>query len=324
MSATSLVTGITGQDGYYLAHQLLDAGHRVLAAEDPSRPLAGRLDRELALRVQVVPWDPRDTQALAATLQAHRPNAIYNLAARSSGRGMNDEPTAMVEENAVAVARMLEAIVAVDRGIRFCQASSSEMFGLAMESPQDENSGFRPRSVYGATKLAAHVLVDAYRREHGVHACSAILYNHESPRRRTEFVTRRITTGVAAIAAGRAHELRLGSLDACRDWGYAADYVRAMRMMIAHPRPGDYVVASGVGRTVRDFCALAFAHAGLDWRQHVREDADAVRPVESVALVGDASRLRAELGWKPDCDFDALVAMMVDADMQAMTEGSDK
>lgn len=321
---TSLVTGITGQDGYYLARQLLHEGQSVLAAEDPVRPLAGRIDRELAARVKIVPWNPRDARTLAATLQIYRPNAIYNLAARSSGRGMNDDPTAMLEENAGAVARMLEAIVSVDRRIRFCQASSSEMFGLAATSPQDVDSGFRPRSVYGAAKLAAHVLVDTYRSRYGLHASSAILYNHESPRRRPEFVSRRITLGVAAIATGRACELRLGSLEARRDWGYAADYVRAMRMMVDYSRPGDYIVASGIGRTVRDFCALAFSHAGLEWNDYVREDADAMRPVEDVPLVGDASRLRTALGWKPSCGFEALVAMMVDADIKSMMEGSEK
>lgn len=317
---TALITGVGGQDGFYLAHQLLAEGQRVLAAEDPARPLVGRLDPSLADRVTRVRWDWLDLGAMSDVLRHERPDDLYNLAACSSGRGMHDDPVTMVELNARTVARTLEAIVASGVGTRFCQASSSEMFGRATEAPQSEHSGFRPRSPYGAAKLLAHVLVDNFRERHGVFACSAILYNHESPRRRPEFVTRKISQGAAAIAAGKATELRLGNLDAYRDWGYAADYARAMRLMLAHDTPADYVVATGESHSVREFCELAFARVGLDYRDHVRGEPAETRPAEAMALLGDASRLRATLGWQPSCDFATLVSMMVDADVAAIEE----
>lgn len=314
---TAIITGIGGQDGFYLAHQLLAEGQRVLAAENPARPLEGRLDPTLLDRVTRVHWDWHDLDSMQEVLCHERPDDLYNLAACSSGRGMHDDPVTMVELNAATVARMLAAIVAAGVGTRFCQASSSEMFGRATESPQSERSSFRPRSPYGAAKLLAHVLVESFRERHDVFACSAILYNHESPRRRPEFVTRKISQGVAAIAAGKATELRLGNLDGYRDWGYAADYVRAMRLMLEHDSPADYVVATGESHSVREFCELAFAHVGLDYRDHVRAESAEMRPAETVPLVGDASRLRA-LGWQPSCDFATLVSMMVDADVAAM------
>lgn len=319
---TALVTGIGGQDGYYLAWQLLADGHRVLAAENPSRPLDGRLDSALASRVERVAWDSGNPVAMAEVLRRERPGEIYNLSACSTGRGMHDDPVMMIDINARAVAAMLEAIVAAGNVTRFCQASSSEMFGLANEAPQSERSGFNPRSPYGAAKLMAHVLVGNFRERQGVFACSAILYNHESPRRRPDFVTRKISRGVAAIAAGRATALHLGNLDARRDWGYAPDYTRAMRMMLAHDGPTDYVVATGRSHTVREFCELAFARAGLDYRDHVGEEPAENRPAEPVPLVGDATRLRETLGWQPSVDFPALVAMMVDADIAELQESS--
>lgn len=318
---TALITGISGQDGFYLAHQLLTDGQRVLAAEDPARPLEGRLDPSLVHRVTRVRWDWSDLGAMSEVLCQERPHDLYNLAACSSGRGMYDDPVTMVEINALTVARTLEAIVSAGVGTRYCQASSSEMFGRATESPQSERSAFRPRSPYGAAKLLAHVLVDSFRERHGVFACSAILYNHESPRRRAEFVTRKISQGVAEIAAGRATELRLGNLDGHRDWGYAADYARAMRLILAHESPADYVVATGESHSVREFCKLAFAHVGLDYRDYVREDSAEMRSAETVPLLGDASGLRA-LGWHPSCDFATLVTMMVDADVAALQGNS--
>lgn len=320
---TALITGFGGQDGFYLAHQLLAEGQRVLAAEDPTRPLTGRLAPSLAGRVACVGWDWHDKRAMIDVLRRERPDDLYNLAACSSGRGMHDDPVTMVELNARTVARMLEAIVDSGVGARFCQASSSEMFGRPTEAPQSERSGFRPRSPYGAAKLLAHVLVDNFRERHDVFACSAILYNHESPLRRTEFVTRKISRGVAEIAAGRATELPLGNLDARRDWGYAADYARAMRLMLAHHAPTDYVVATGESHSVREFCELAFARVGLDYRDHVRAEPAEARPVEAVSLVGDASRLRTTLGWRPSCDFATLVSMMVDADVAAIRDDNE-
>jgi GDPmannose 4,6-dehydratase len=317
---TALITGVGGQDGFYLAHQLLADGQRVLAAEDPARPLAGRLDPSLVNHVTCVRWDWHDLDAMTDVLRHERPDDLYNLAACSSGRGMHDDPVTMVELNARTVARMLEAIVRSGVGTRFCQSSSSEMFGRATESPQSERSGFRPRSPYGAAKLLAHVLVENFRERHDVFACSAILYNHESPRRRPEFVTRKISQGAAAIAAGKQTELHLGNLDAYRDWGYAADYARAMRLMLAHDTPADYVVATGESHSVREFCELAFTRVGLDYRDHVRGEPAETRPAETVPLVGDASLLRATLGWQPSCDFTTLVSMMVDADLVMMQE----
>ncbi|MEP7361500.1 MAG: GDP-mannose 4,6-dehydratase [Chloroflexota bacterium] len=317
-----MITGIGGQDGFYLAHQLLAEGQRVLAAEDPSRPLEGRLDPSLVGRVVRVRWDAGDPAAMTALLRNEQPDDLYNLAACSSGRGMHDDPVAMAELTAGAVARTLEAIVAAGGTTRFCQASSSEMFGLADASPQTERTAFRPRSPYGAAKLFAHVLVDTYRERHGVFACSAILYNHESPRRRAEFVTRKVSHGAAAIGAGRAGALRLGNLDARRDWGYAPDYTRAMHLMLAHDGPGDYVVATGESHSVRELCELAFERVGLDYREHLRVDATESRSPEAVPLVGDATRLRDMLDWRPSVDFATLVAMMVDADVAAIHEGS--
>lgn len=319
---TALITGIGGQDGFYLAHQLLAEGQRVLAAEDPSRPLEGRLDPSLVGRVACVRWDSSDLPAMTALLRSEQPDDLYNLAACSSGRGMHDDSVAMVERTAGAVARTLEAIVAAGGATRFCQASSSEMFGHADASPQSERTAFRPRSPYGAAKLLAHVLVNSFREQHGVFACSAILYNHESPRRRAEFVTRKVSHGAAAILAGHAEVLQLGNLDARRDWGYAPDYARAMRLMLVHNVPGDYVVATGKSHSVRELCELAFARVGLDYREHVRVDATELRSPEAVPLVGDATHLRDTLGWRPSVDFATLVATMVDADVAAMKEGS--
>jgi GDPmannose 4,6-dehydratase len=222
------------------------------------------------------------------------------------------------EVNGLAVARLLEAIRCTDPAIRFCQASSSEMFGLAECTPQDEATAFRPRSPYGAAKLYAHTMIDIYRRAHGLFACSAILFNHESPRRGTRFVTRKVARAAAMIRHGLAHELRRGNLDACRDWGFAGDHVRGMRAMLAAATPADYVLATGEVHSVRELCELAFARVGLDWREYVRCDSVDFRATEEVQLRGDAGKARAQLGWQPRVRFPELVAMMVDAEMQAL------
>lgn len=306
---TVLVTGISGQDGSYLAEQLREEGHRVVGLLR-----TGRASRVVpADGIEHTEWDYVDVAALRDVLRDVRPFQFYNLAAFSTGAGMYDDPVAIGEFNGVAVARMLEAIVDVDPTIRFCQASSSEMFGDPVQSPQDEGTPFRPRSPYGAAKLFAHTTLDAFRTRHGVFACSAILYNHESPRRGPAFVTRKIADAVARIQAGLQHELRLGNLDARRDWGYAPDYVQAMRSMLAHPRPDDYVVATGRLHSVREFCEVAFTHAGLDYRDWVKENDADVRHDARGPLVGDATKARDVLGWRPGTDFGTLVRLMVDA-----------
>lgn len=307
---TVLITGVRGQDGSYLAEQVMARGDRVFGTtrlgSPPEPPVGG---------VQLIDWYPGDPVRLREVLGRVRPDEVYNLGAMSSGAGMHDDPVGIAEANGMAVVRLLEALRDVVPAARFCQASSSEMFGLADGSPQTELSPFRPRSPYGVAKLLGHVMVGEFRRRHGLFACSAILYNHESPRRGEGFVTRRITLGAARIKRGLDEELRLGNLDARRDWGFAPDYVRAMQLMLDHHEPHDYVVATGELHTVRDVCRLAFEHLGLDYRDYVREDPGLVRPDESVPLVGDARRLRDVLGWSPHTGFEDMVRMMVDADM---------
>lgn len=309
--ATVFITGITGQDGSYLCDQLLADGHDVVgvtcAGRESSRPL--RQDVEQAQ------WDFGDVAALRELLAARAPAAFYNFAAYSTGAGMYDDPVAIGEINGIAVARILQSIVESAVPTRFCQASSSEMFGDPVAVPQTETTAFRPLSPYGAAKLFAHTMVDNYRARHGVFACSAILYNHESPRRSAAFVTQKIARAVARIHRGLQSELSLGDLDARRDWGYAPDYVRAMRAMLASDQPGDYVVATGETHSVREFCDVAFSTVGLDYRQHVIAKAEALRQEGRALLVGDATKARTMLGWTPDVDFPTLVKLMVDAEL---------
>lgn len=305
--ATILVTGVGGQDGSYLAEQLLAQGHRVVGVVRTGRASRARAG------VDTVEWDFTDDFALRELLRAVRPAAFYNLAAYATGAGMFDDAVAIGELNGVVVARMLQAIAEVDPSIRFCQASSSEMFGDPVDSPQHEGTPFRPQSPYAAAKLFAHATVGAFRERHGLFACSAILFNHESPRRGPAFVTRKIADAVARICAGDTRPLLLGDLGAQRDWGYAPDYVRAMRLMVGHDRPGDYVVATGVLHTVIDFCEVAFSHVGLDWRDWVQGGAVDVRNDRRGPRVGDARRIRDTLGWRPETDFCTLVHLMVDA-----------
>ncbi|WP_242102796.1 GDP-mannose 4,6-dehydratase [Lysobacter sp. M2-1] len=305
--ATILISGIGGQDGSYLAEQSLAAGHRVVGLLRTGR--ASRAPEN----VECVEWDFVSKEGLRAVLRDVRPAHFYNLAAFSTGAGMYDDAVAIGELNGVAVARMLQAIVDVDPEIRFCQASSSEMFGDPIVVPQTEATPFRPLSPYAAAKLFAHTVVNSFRMHRCVFACSAILYNHESPRRGPAFVTRKIVDAVARVRAGDTGKLLLGDLDAQRDWGYAPDYVRAMRLMLAHDRPCDYVVATGELHSVREFCELAFSHAGLDWREWVEGGAADVRQDRRGPRVGDATKLRNTLGWRPETDFGTLVRIMVDA-----------
>ncbi|GAB2490339.1 GDP-mannose 4,6-dehydratase [Arenimonas alkanexedens] len=309
-----LITGIAGQDGSYLAEHLLTHGRSVLGTVRPGQSVAD-LPPSIQGRVALREWDLADPEGMAGILAEVRPAAIFHFAALSSGAGMFDQPALVGDRNGVAVARMLDAVARVSPGTRFCLAASSEMFGHAEASPQRESSPFRPRSPYGAAKLFAHVAVANARERQGLFACSAILFNHESPRRGLEFVTRKISDSAARIKLGLANELPLGNLSAVRDWGYAPDYVRAMALMLEQPAPADFVLATGVGRTVREFCALAFDHVGLDYRDFVREQPENFRPAERVPLIGDAGRARADLCWAPEVAFDELVRRMVDADL---------
>jgi GDPmannose 4,6-dehydratase len=312
--APTFITGITGQDGRYLTEQLLKEGARVVGLCRTGRPY-DLSSIGIADGIETVEWDFTDGEALEALLRAYRPAQFYNFAAHATGAGMYDDPIGIGELNGISVARMLQAIERTDVPIRFCQASSSEMFGDPGQVPQSEGTAFRPVSPYGAAKLFAHTVVGAYRMRHGVFACSAILYNHESPRRGDAFVTRKIAQAVARIARGLQGELVLGSLEARRDWGYAPDYVRAMRLMLDQPQPDDYVIATGETHTVREFCEIAFAHAGLDYRNYVKESLALVRQDVRAPLVGDASKARTLLGWTPQVDFRTLVGIMVDAEI---------
>ncbi|WP_129777730.1 GDP-mannose 4,6-dehydratase [Peristeroidobacter soli] len=314
---SALITGINGQDGSYLAELLLDRGYRVvgLVREDAGQ----RLDRIQHIRSQleIVPGSLLDDASLRRLLERHEPEEIYNFAARASSSQLLTDPTLTAEYNGLAVVRMLEAIRAVNPRIRFCQASSSEMFGTVAGSPQNELTPFRPRNPYGVAKLFAHGMVGTYRENFGVFGCSAILFNHESPRRGPEFVTRKISMSVARIRAGLTRSLSLGTLDVTRDWGFAGDYVRAMWRMLQVETADDYVLATGVSHSVREFCDLAFDHVGLDYRAYVQTDPLVRRAPESVPLLGDAAKARRVLGWQPSMSFEQLVTMMVDADIAA-------
>lgn len=318
MTSTALITGVTGQDGSYLAELLLAKGYRIVGLTRGVGHGACDLPLTLRGRVELRVWDLIDQVSLRECLEQVRPDEIYNLAAYSSGAGMYDDPVGMAEVNGVSVARLLEAIRHINPKIRFCQASSREIFGNAQESPQTELTPRNPRSPYGAAKLYADCMVQQFRERYGIYACSAILFNHESPRRSVEFVTRKITQAAARIKQGLAHELQLGNLDAQRDWGYAGDYVRAMWLMLQQKAVEDYVIATGFCHTVREFCELSFARLGLDYRDYVREDATVFRPAEPHPLVGSAAKAHKNLGWRPELGFQELVHAMVDADMKAL------
>lgn len=316
---TALVTGVTGQDGSYAAELLLGRGYRVVGTVRGASGVrvssqAARLDH-----IELIEWDLLDQKKLVEILAHYRPAEIYNFAAYSSGEGMYDDPVGIAEINGLAVARILEAIREVDSEVRFCQASSAEMFGEASESPQTENTRFLPRSPYGAAKAYAHSMVHIYRQRYGLFGCSAILFNHESPRRSLGFVTRKITHTAAQIKLGLGDHLALGNLEARRDWGFAGDVVQAMWMMLQQPTASDYVVATGKTHSVREFCDAAFAHLDLDYRDFVRKDPAFYRPLEPVQLVGNSHHLNS-IGWVPRTDFRQLVRMMVDEDMRILTQ----
>jgi len=320
---TALITGVTGQDGSYLAELLIAKGYRVIGAVRDVQLTVESLPSTLVGRVELVEWNVLDQRIMVDVLSRYRPQEVYNFAAYSSGSGMYDDPVAIGEVNGLAVASTLEAIREVDANIRFCQASSSEMFGEVTESPQSEETPFHPRSPYGAAKLYAHSMIRIYRQRYGLFACSAILFNHESPRRGLGFVTRKITHEVASIKLGLTNELCLGSLDARRDWGFAGDYMRAMWLMLQSAQADDYVLATGETHSVREFCECAFGHLGLDYRDYVREDSAAYRPVEVVQLIGKAEKARRCLSWVPEIGFRELVCMMVDNDLRMLREKID-
>jgi GDPmannose 4,6-dehydratase len=314
---TVLITGITGQDGSYLAERLLEEQAQVIGTVRNLDSVA--LPTSLSGQVELIELDLHDTSVLMQVLTDHHVDEIYNFAAFSSGEGMFAQPVEIGDVNGLGVARILESIRTVDPTIRFCQASSSEMFGYPLESPQNEDSMFHPRTPYGSAKLYAHSMIDIYRRRYGLFACSAILYNHESPRRGLNFVTRKVVRAAAAIKLGLAKEVTLGTLDACRDWGYAKDYVQAMRLMLQQEHADDYVIATGVVHSIRDLCKIAFGHVGLDFQDHVRVIGDDQRAPDSLQLVGDASKARRALGWSPTVDFEQMIKLMVEHELHTVS-----
>ncbi len=316
MAKRALITGITGQDGSYLAELLLDKGYDVVGAvRRSSAPNLSRIDHLLG-RIQIRPADLLDQLSLIRLLEDVRPREVYNLAAMSFVPASWDQPMLTGEFNAQGVTRVLEAIRHVDPTIRLYQASSSEMYGKVREVPQTELTPFYPRSPYGVSKVFGHYITVNYRESYGLFACSGILFNHESPRRGLEFVTRKVTDGVARIKRGLADSLSLGNLDAQRDWGFAGDYVRAMWMMLQQAEPNDYVIATGTSHSVRQLVEIAFGHVGLDWERYIRLDPALIRPAEVDQLIGDASKARRMLDWEPTVNFRGLVQMMVEADLE--------
>jgi GDPmannose 4,6-dehydratase len=313
----ALITGITGQDGSYLAELLLDKGYEVHGLVRRSSSFnTWRIDH---IREGLVLHygDLVDQNSLARALEALRPDEVYNLAAQSHVRVSFDMPEYTTDVTAIGVLRVLDAVRDLELHPRVYQAGSSEMFGLVQETPQTETTPFHPRSPYAVSKVYGHWMSVNYRESYGMYVANGILFNHESPRRGENFVTRKITTGVAAIKQGRAKELRLGNLEAKRDWGYAKDYVEAMWRILQKDEPGDYVVATGETHSVREFCEEAFSCVGLDWKDFVMQDAKYFRPAEVDLLLGDASKARRELGWKPNVTFKELVKLMVEADLDA-------
>jgi GDPmannose 4,6-dehydratase len=316
---SALITGVTGQDGSYLAEHLLAKGYRVFGlVRRTSHHSYERLEHLLD-RIEIVQADLLDQHSLTVVLQETGPDEVYNLAAQSYVPTSWTQPVLTGEFTALGVTRILEAIRLVHPTAKFYQASSSEMFGKVRESPQRETTPFYPRSPYGVAKVYGHWITVNYRESYGLYAVSGILFNHESPRRGIVFVTRKITDGVARIQLGLAKELRLGNLDAKRDWGYAGDYVDAMWRMLQQPTPQDYVIGTGVAHSVRELVEIAFAHVGLDWRKHVVQDPRFLRPAEVDLLLADPGKARTELGWTPEVIFEQLIRMMVDADLRRLS-----
>jgi len=315
MAKTALITGITGQDGSYLAELLLDKGYNVVGAIRRASTTNYWRIEHLLDRITLKPADLLDQLSLIRLIDDVKPDEIYNLAAMSFVPASWDQPLLTGEFNSQGVTRVLEAVRHVNPRIRLYQASSSEMYGKVREVPQSELTPFYPRSPYGVSKVFAHYITVNYRESYGLFAVSGILFNHESPRRGLEFVTRKVTDGVARIKLGLAETLSLGNLDAHRDWGFAGDYVRAMWMMLQQEQPDDYVVATGKSHSVQELVEVAFGHAGLEWQKHTRTDPAFLRPAEVDLLVGNPAKAKKVLGWEPSVDFPQLVKMMVDADV---------
>jgi GDPmannose 4,6-dehydratase len=317
----ALITGVTGQDGSYLAELLLSKGYEVVGVVRRTSHHSYERIEHLLDRIEIVAADLLDQHSLTVVLQDTRPDEVYNLAAQSYVPTSWSQPVLTGEFTALGVTRILEAIRLVHPSAKFYQASSSEMFGKATETPQRETTSFYPRSPYGVAKVYGHWITVNYRESYGIYAVSGILFNHESPRRGIEFVTRKVTDAVARIKLGLAKDLRLGNLDARRDWGFAGDYVEAMWRMLQQPTPRDYVVGSGETHSVRDLVELAFSHVGLDWQRYVVNDQKFHRPAEVDLLLADPARARRELGWAPTVGFKELIAMMVDADIERLSTG---
>jgi GDPmannose 4,6-dehydratase len=320
MAKTALITGITGQDGSYLAELLLEKGYHVVGAVRRASSTNYWRIEHLLDRITLKPSDLLDQLSLIRLIDEVKPDELYNLAAMSFVPASWDQPMLTGEFNAQGVTRVLEAVRHVNPKIRFYQASSSEMFGKVREVPQTELTPFYPRSPYGVSKVFAHYITVNYRESYALFAVSGILFNHESPRRGLEFVTRKVTDAAARIKLGLSESLGLGNLDAHRDWGFAGDYVRAMWLMLQQDQPDDFVIATGESHSVRELVEVAFGHLGLDWEKYVRLDPKFLRPAEVDLLVGRAAKAQKELGWTPAVDFTALVRMMVDADMARLSQ----
>jgi GDPmannose 4,6-dehydratase len=318
----ALITGITGQDGSYLAEYLLSKGYEVIGMVRRTSTINFDRIRSFQDEVTIVQGDLLDQMSLLDILREYRPEEVYNLAAQSFVPTSWKQPVLTGEFTALGVTRMLDAIRIVDPEIRFYQASSSEMFGRVRETPQKETTPFYPRSPYGVAKVYGHWITVNYRESYELYACSGILFNHESPRRGLEFVTHKVTYGASRIKLGMAEELRLGNLEARRDWGYAGDYVEAMWLMLQEEEPDDYVIATGETHSVQALCEAAFGYLGLDWRAYVVCDAQYFRPAEVDLLVGDASKARERLGWEPTVGFEELIRLMVDADLKALQKNT--
>ncbi len=317
----ALITGVTGQDGSYLAEFLLEKGYTVFGVVRRASTENFERIEHLRDRINLVQADLLDQLSLIEALEESEPNEVYNLAAQSFVPTSWKQPVLTAEFDAVGVTRLLEAIRTVDRRIRYYQASSSEMFGKVLEVPQRETTPFYPRSPYGVAKVYGHFITVNYRESYDLFACAGILFNHESPRRGKEFVTRKISDAVARIVEGVQDELVLGNINAERDWGFAGDYIRAMWLMLQQEEPSDYVVATGETHSVREFAQLAFDHVGLEWEKYVKTDPALHRPAEVDQLIGDPSRAHSTLGWRPEVDFPGLVRMMVDADRERVRRG---
>ena len=316
----ALITGVTGQDGSYLAEFLLEQGYEVIGMVRRTSTVNFSRIQHIQDRITLISGDLLDQGSLVNVLREYRPQEVYNLAAQSFVPTSWKQPVFTGDVTALGVIRVLEAVRTVDPDIRFYQASSSEMFGKVREVPQSENTPFYPRSPYGVAKVYGHWITVNYRESYGLHATSGILFNHESPRRGLEFVTRKVTNGVARIKLGLASELRLGNLESRRDWGYAGDYVRAMWLMLQQHEPDDYVIATGETHSIRELCEEAFGYLDLDWQEYVGQDPRFMRPVEVDLLVGDAGKARQVLAWEPVVDFRQLVRMMVDSDLKLLKE----